>query len=476
MSFRRRLLFDSGHRYSNTMKKICISISLLLSALWINAQGAHMNLTGNASEVNSEFYNIDLVNGANQTGGAWYPQSFNLDSSFFLDLYIDFGNLDAEGMAIVLHTDSIPVGTGSEQLGVPTNGSSFIAEFDLFQNGSTTDGAVPHASFFKNGSLMHQSSDLLQNGTLTPGLNNGEQIRISWNPQEQKFLISRQGCTNTLLNYIGDIKNTIFGGNSKVFLGFTASTSTTADKINVLLNYNSDGLSSNTSICQGEEVMLYAYNTVPTDWSSTGAFTTTSNEYEILAQPTTTTYYKVSHLGFCGTTEDSIRVEVLDTLEHSTETIIDEASETADIILNIENEIDLAIIEWTLPDLSTSNDQSLISISSGTYQAVITSENQCTSNITVVIPPFTGEKDDPEISDPNVSIEDYFSPNGDGDNDLVLITVSGESQIIDFQGKVLKTVNEGNYWNGTADNGELLPSGVYVVVGETGKQVITLLR
>ena len=57
MNFRRRLLFDSGHRYNSTMKKIGISISLLLSALWISAQGAHMNLTGSASEVNSEFYN-----------------------------------------------------------------------------------------------------------------------------------------------------------------------------------------------------------------------------------------------------------------------------------------------------------------------------------------------------------------------------------------------------------------------------------
>ncbi len=476
MNFKTRLLLDSPSRYSFTMDKIYLFIILICSAFILNAQGNKMNLTGDASQVNDQFFNIDLVNGSNQIGGAWYPQSFNLDSNFYVDVFVDFGNLKAEGMAIVLHTDSIPVGTGGAQLGTSNNGPSFVTEFDLVQNISTNDAIVPHASFFKNGGTNHQNGDeLLQDGTLTPALNSSESLRISWDADNQKFTILRQGCTNTFLNYTSDLKNVLFNGKSKVYLGFTASTSSTPDRINILYNYNSNGITANSIICQGEEIKLHAYNATPTIWSSDEPFLTTSNSYEIIAQPEKSAYYKVSTLDFCGFNEDSIFVEVNDTVSYTTKILVDDDEGPQEIIVEIEDKNKLSKIEWLLPDSSRSLETNLSTTVAGTYFLSVTSTNGCSTNQSIEIPPF--EKDEDNKPDNNeISTEDFFTPNGDGEGDLILIQVQGESKIIDFEGKILKTVHEGDLWNGTNESGKTLPSGVYIIVGKDDRQVITILR
>lgn len=476
---------NSISRSTSTMKKKYLIIFILFSSLLANAQEAHLNLTGDAKEVDKLFYRIDLVNGANQTGGAWYPQSFNLDSSFFIDASVHFGNLGAEGFAIVLHSDSIPVGTGAEQLGVPTTGNSFIVEFDLQQNSSTTDGITPHSSFFKNGSLMHQGADLLQNGTLTQGLYSYESIRINWEPNSQTFTINRFGCTNSDLNYVGDIKNSIFEGNTKVFFGFTAATSAIADTVSLWLSYNSTGISENQTICQGEEVLLHAYNSVPTNWSSTEPYIVNISkqdlllhavEYEIMAQPINSGYYKVSNLKFCGLTEDSIWVEVLDTLSLSTEIIKNESENTADVFLTIDGGESPYDIEWLLPNLTTSTEQDLIDVFAGLYQVTVTDKNQCQNNLEVELILDSNPNTQEESNEIAEKGQDYFSPNNDNEDDFIRISVKGQSQILDFQGRILRTINDGDLWDGTSDNGELMPSGVYIVKGEEDKQVITILR
>lgn len=151
MSFSKRLLLNISSRITCIMNKVCFSILMLFFSVLVKAQGAHLNVTGDAREIGDFHYTIDLVNGSNQTGAAWYPQSFNLDSSFSIDVAVGFGDLGAEGFAIVLSSDSIPVGTGGEQLGVPTAGKSFIVEFDLQQNAETNDAVAPHSSFLRTG-------------------------------------------------------------------------------------------------------------------------------------------------------------------------------------------------------------------------------------------------------------------------------------------------------------------------------------
>jgi hypothetical protein len=72
--------------------------------------------------------------------------------------------------------------------------------------------------------------------------------------------------------------------------------------------------------------------------------------------------------------------------------------------------------------------------------------------------------------------QDYFSPNGDGEDEIITITVQGESKIVNSAGQILRYVSEGEVWDGTDQYGKLQPSGVYLIIGETAHQSITLLR
>ncbi len=445
------------------MKKILVHIIALLSFQMVLSQGVHMNLTGDATEVDGWSNRIDLVNGANKTGGAWYPQSFNLDSAFYLDLMVNFGSLGAEGLAIVLHTDSIPVGAGAEQLGVPNSSNTFVFEFDLQQNGTTTDAIAPHASFFNDGSLIHQSSALLKDASLSPGLYDNESIRINWIPETQTFEVKRIGCTNSSLYYTGDIKNTIFEGNSSVFLGFTAATSAVSDTINLLLQKNSVGISEDKTICQGEEIQLYTYNGVASNWSSNEPFSWTTMEM-IVAQPINTTYYTVTHTGPCGVTEDSILVTVLDTAIVNTVIDYDPNTNYANVQLDITGGTLPVSHYWVFPDATIDYQQHLISVLPGTYGLVITSGGQCRIDKSV------------EVLATSLSEQDFFSPNGDGEGEGIKITIEGKSEIVNGGGQTIKEVYEGEVWDGTNKSGVLQPSGVYLIIGDSGVQTITLLR
>ena len=130
MNFKTGLLFGTAYRNGCRMKNLFLNISILLLAFTAHAQSARLNLTGDAKEENNLSYRVNLVNGPNQTGGAWYPQSFNLDSAFHIDFFVGFGDFKSEGFAIVLHSDSIPTGTGGEHLGVPSSGNSLEFEID----------------------------------------------------------------------------------------------------------------------------------------------------------------------------------------------------------------------------------------------------------------------------------------------------------------------------------------------------------
>ncbi len=478
MNFSMRLLLNISIR-NNIMNKIYLTILILFSSLIVEAQGVRMNLTGDAKDFDNKYVRIDLVKGANQTGGAWYPQSFNLDSSFHLDFTLELGWWkQAEGFAIVLHNDSIPIGAGNEQLGVPSSGNSFIVEFDLQESGTKQDLSTPHSAFFQNGSLTHDGNNLLQNTTYASSLSNQENMRLYWNSETQTFEIQRVNCSDKSISYKGDLKNNIFGGNPKIFIGYTASTSAIPDSVELWLHYNSVGISKNQTICLGEEVKLYAYNNSNVTWDSNGEpYKVLEGTYEIITQPKNSTYYKITNNGPCGVNEDSVWVEVLDTLSLSTEVIKNENEDKADIILTIEGGESPYGIEWLLPDLTTNTKQDLIDVTTpGLYQVSVTNKNQCSRNLEVDLILNPKEVEVEESDEIAAKGQDYFSPNGDSEDDFIRISVKGQSQILSFQGRILRTMNYGDLWDGTSDNGELMPSGVYIVKGEEGKQVITILR
>lgn len=446
------------------MKKSYFIISFILHTLVCTAQGFQFNTAGDSYLTTDSPYVATLVNGANQTGGVWFPQQYNLDSAFTIDLILNFGDFNAEGVTFTMQNSApAPLGTGGSSLGVPS-GPSFITEFDLFQNGDQTDAAVPHVSLFQDGSVRHQTGNGLLDATLSPALEQIETLRFEWLPNTTTFNVYRLGCSVQTISYVNDIKSTIFSGNPLIYIGLTASTSLTADSLSFVVEYNSQGLSQNTSICQGESATLHAFSNIIVGWDSSEPFTENAQEDQIVATPSTTAYYFVNQLTACGTIRDSILVTVHDTVDISVNTDLNEEENLADINLILTGGIEPYEITWQLPDLSSSNDQNLSNVPLGTYQVNVVDQNICASQTTFTLELQTTEG------------QDYFSPNGDGQDERIRITVPGESKVVNSNGKTLRTLQFGDSWDGTDQYGRFLPSGVYLIVGEDQVQTITLLK
>ncbi len=185
-------------------------------------QADYVNI-GNSSYLGNSTYKLtSAVNG--QFGGVWYQNKLNLSSDFELDFDIYLGNKDfgADGMAFVLQPLSTNQGSSGGGLGYLGINPSLAVEFDTYRN--TSDPYQDHVALTKNGDTNHSTSNNLSGPHVVSNLENGayHNVKISWKKDTNSFKVVFQG--NTIINYTGDIINTIFSGNSGVFWGFTAAT------------------------------------------------------------------------------------------------------------------------------------------------------------------------------------------------------------------------------------------------------------
>jgi len=174
-----------------------------------------------------------------QAGAIWNNTPIDLSQSFILNTKLYFGALDAgaDGLAFVLRASGTPnIGTGGGGLGYWGIGTSFVVEFDTWQNNegcfSTGDPAGDHIGFMRDGNPFHVmgpapcnfASGALQAPTEFPSNiedNQWHDATFSWDATMHVFTVSIFGHD---YSFTGDIVNTIFGGNSSVIWGFTAGT------------------------------------------------------------------------------------------------------------------------------------------------------------------------------------------------------------------------------------------------------------
>ena len=191
-----------------------------------------------------------------QKGAVWNNTPINLSSSFEFNTRMYFGATDegADGIAFVLQqVGTTYIGNAGAGIGYAREPwenpvPSFIIEFDTWYNqyGPMYDPTpLDHVGFQKNSSNSHTSAtfgyvspnELKPAEALNANIedNQWHDVKFTWNATTKTMTVVvtlSPGVTQTF-SYTGDIANTIFGGNSMVYWGFTAATGGLGGSTNV---------------------------------------------------------------------------------------------------------------------------------------------------------------------------------------------------------------------------------------------------
>ena len=257
--------------------------------------------------------------GTFQTGTVWYLDKVDIKAGF--DLYFDFflGCQDAngaDGVAFVLQQVSTTVGSTGGGLGYMGVTPSIAVEFDTWQNNSLNDPIYDHLAIIADGNPDHNSPQNLAGPVgILPGNVNAEDcvdhtLRIQWKADSQLLKVFVD-C-ELRLTYKGDIIDDIFGGDSKVFWGFTGATGGFFNEQRFCLDYVSftEAL-GDTAICQGGSTQLSVGSGDTFSWSPTTGLSNPAIG-DPIATPTVTTTYVATITDVCGQQrQDTVTVKVI---------------------------------------------------------------------------------------------------------------------------------------------------------------------
>ncbi|GAB5539585.1 MAG: hypothetical protein Salg2KO_16880 [Salibacteraceae bacterium] len=279
---------------------------------------------GSASTIGSNCYQLTPAQNS-QAGYVYQNAAINLNDPFDyqFSVYLGATNAGADGIVFVLRPDlnGSLIGTGGGAIGFQGSGftNSIGVEVDTWFNGGFGDIAADHIGILKNGTVNHNSVNSLagpiQASSTLMNIEdaNFHTLNIRWDPSTTTLEVYLD-C-DYRLQYVGDLIDSIFLGDSLVHWGFLGTTGGANNVHQFCFTVPIDSLVvdlEDKSICAGDTVHLLAgSNTVDYDWSpSSGLSSTTSNKP--VANPTVTTTYVVTATYNCDTIIDSVTVTVLD--------------------------------------------------------------------------------------------------------------------------------------------------------------------
>jgi sugar lactone lactonase YvrE len=183
--------------------------------------------TNGSTSVNGNCYTVTTQ--PNQRGSAWYPETIDLNKDF--DIRFTKRQCGAaDGMVFVLHRSIANVnalgGLGSD-MGYYSYGGggnqfaqSLAVELDLYNSGlaNYNDNGTSHIAIVKNG----VSQPLVSPSYVSLATCTNDTFRVKWNHTTKQFSVYLGN--NLITTYTDDLVNTIFGGNSQVYMGFTGAT------------------------------------------------------------------------------------------------------------------------------------------------------------------------------------------------------------------------------------------------------------
>lgn len=374
-------------------------------------------LNGSAVDLGDDCIRL-TPNALTQTGSAWNPDKVNLKQDFRVeaDLFLGAGNAGADGIAFVLQPISTAIGASGGGLGYLGVTPSLVAEFDTWQNTDYSDPACDHVAIVSNGNPEHFGPTALAGPVdIVSGACNAEDnvfhaVSIRWSAATTTLEVFVDCIPR--LSYTGNVVNTIFGGDSLVFYGFTAATGGASNEHTFCYRRLDFSLPTTTfSTCAGDTVALEAapgfsgYSWTPVTAISDPASTTPS------VWPEVSTTYVVTYQDDCGETyQDSVIIVVSDPVnlpDLPTDTLVCEGE---NVLLGA------APVPGYLYLWSTGSAESSIVVNSSGIYSVDVQNGECGAS-------FTGSVLVQPNPVPQIPEDSFFLCLGDAQ----LITVSGSA-------------------------------------------------
>jgi hypothetical protein len=334
-----------------------------------------------------------------QNGTVWYGEQVDLLQPFAIQFRMNFGALDgsgADGICFVLQTvGTSAIGINGGGMGYLNFGTSLGIEFDTWQNGEYNDPGYDHIAIERNGDIDHNSSNQIagpvQADVFDQNIEDGADhvVRIEWDPVLERIRVYFD-CVFRLQGNV-DIVNTIFGGNSLVYWGFTAATGGAYNNQSVCLQPNILNVGNEIVICEGMQPTLGVGSSIDGvyAWSPPDFLSDPTSPTPVTTTPSDITY-TVTYVDLCG---DSITQDVFVNVETlavtaSPQDILN--CDNSEVVVGMESNIPLQTA-FAVTDANglivaqNNNIATWIATEAGEYQITASIDGVCASEVSITI-------------------------------------------------------------------------------------------
>lgn len=198
-------------------------------------------LNGDATKISANEVQLSS-NNTYRSGQMWTYGKVDFNNSFTLNFQAYLGTKDADGadgIATVFHNSPFEVnatGANGDGLGARGIANGIVLELDTWDNGITTFGdlASDHGQIWDSDN--QSGAGLLTSAVALPNLENGawHNVVISWNATTKIISYTVNGIMAG--SFMGDLVTNYFGGASKVYFGYTASTGGSVNDQRIRIN------------------------------------------------------------------------------------------------------------------------------------------------------------------------------------------------------------------------------------------------
>ncbi|MCF8277675.1 MAG: PKD domain-containing protein [Flavobacteriales bacterium] len=217
-------------------------------------------INGNANQISCNCY--QLTEDQPYSGGSvWNVNQINLNTPFNynFEVWLGCSEWGADGIAFVLQPVNVTQGGGSSSLGYGGIVPSLEVEVDTWPNDVTmADPPQDHIAIMKNGDSNHGSANNLAGPVVAsstqPNIEDcaWHTVQVVWQPSVNTLAVFFDGVFRT--SYTGDIINTIFGGSSQVYWGWTGGTGSASADQRFCNSILPDYTISNSTTCVGDQI------------------------------------------------------------------------------------------------------------------------------------------------------------------------------------------------------------------------------